>query len=71
MEPEPEQAGYRDRVLLSELDKATSRTTIEDTMRKYGVIRTDLRLHGTMAADEFEQFIVTIIGSLPSTADEH
>ncbi|MER7575160.1 hypothetical protein [Streptomyces sp. NPDC126514] len=59
------------RVLEAELTEPRRPATIEDVMRKHGVLHTDLRLHGTMAADQFEQFITKIIESLnPPTGDK-
>ncbi|MFF3350684.1 hypothetical protein [Streptomyces sp. NPDC002779] len=52
------------RVLRTELTERQRPATIEDVMRKHGVLHTDLRLHGTMAADQFEQFIAKIVESL-------
>ncbi|MGW0916924.1 hypothetical protein ACWD1Z_35230 [Streptomyces sp. NPDC002784] len=59
------------RVLQAELSERRRPATIEDVMRKHGVLHTDLRLHGTMAADQFEQFIAKIVESLnPPTGDK-
>ncbi|MFF7451599.1 MULTISPECIES: hypothetical protein [unclassified Streptomyces] len=47
-------------------NQAARPATIETVMEKHGIIRTDLRLHGTMTAEQFEQLIVRIVGSLHS-----